>query len=471
MKKISSILLSSLFMGTGMGTAQRYMPVSLPSIYADHMVLQQQTTATIWGYGSPNNTIKIVGSWSEKDTVKTVVDCMGKWKTKIRTGKAGGPYTLQAFDERTKVVINDVMLGEVWLCSGQSNMEWPAISGLTDREKEVASADCPQIRIFSVPKRASRTLQEESQGKWNVCSPEIMREHSAVAYFFARHLSDSLKVPVGVMTASWGGTPAEVWTPSEVVEGNSDLWLNRTRGYSPMRPMEPGLAYNQMIHPLLSNTFAGAIWYQGESNTGNAHTYGPLIKNMIDAWRREAGWCFPFYLVQIAPHTYNSKDNGPALVREAQEWVTRHTDKTGLVIISDCVDDIHNIHPISKHPVGKRLAEMALSKKYKVIKGIHESPFLRQCEVQNGKLVLTFSSAQNGLTCSDKEIKGLEIAGPDGIYVKAQGKINRQNQLVVFSPQVKMPIAARYCFDDATIGNLYNKEGYPVAPFRTNAPQ
>ena len=232
--------------------------------------------------------------------------------------------------------------------------------------------------------------------------------------------------------------------------------------------MEAGVLYNQMIHPLLPFTFAGAIWYQGEANRDNFEHYGLLIKSMIESWRREAGRCFPFYQVQIAPFLYKSNNNEAAFIREAQEWVVRHTEKTGLVVASDCVEDVSTIHPINKRPVGKRLADLALAKNYKTLAGVHESPFLRRCEVKEDKLVLTFSSVQNGIVCRDKEVKGLEIAGPDGIFVKAKVVINNKNQLVVSSPEVKTPVSARYCFDDATVGNLFNKEGYPVAPFRTD---
>lgn len=469
MKKISLLFLSFLS-GIGLCRAQSYTPISLPSMFADHMVLQQNASASVWGWGTASSTVKIVGGWAEKDTISTKVDCFGQWKASLPTGKSGGPYTLQVFDGTSKIVLNDVLLGEVWLCSGQSNMEWTPDNGLTDKEREVADADCPDIRIFHAPKRASRSLQEDCFGQWDVCTSEIMRKRSSVAYFFARHLRDSLQVPVGIMVAAWGGTPAEVWTPADVIAGNPNLRLNQYNQSAPWWPIEPGVLYNQMLHPLLSFTFAGAIWYQGETNRENPEYYGLLMKNMIESWRREAGRSFPFYQVQIAPFLYKSKDNGPALIREAQEWVTRHTEETGLAVISDYVEDLSTIHPINKRPVGKRLADLALAKKYKTLNGVHESPFLRQCEVKEDKLILTFSSAQNGLVCRDKEVKGMEIAGPDGVFVKAKVAINNKNQLVISSPEVKTPVSARYCFDDATVGNLFNKEGYPVAPFRTDRP-
>lgn len=467
MKKVNIIILSIVF-GVELCMAQSYTPVSLPSMFTDHMVLQQNNSVSIWGWGNAGTTVKIVGGWSEKDTISVKVDCYGHWKTAMPTGKSGGPYTVQVFDKASKVILNDVLLGEVWLCSGQSNMEWTPDNGLTDIEQEVVDANCPDIRIFNTPKRASHSLQEDCFGQWEICTSDVMRKRSAVAYFFARHLRDSLKVPVGIIVSAWGGTPAESWTPAEVVQSNPDFYLHQLKKGYPWWPMKAGVLYNQMIHPLLPFTFAGVIWYQGETNRDNPYHYGSLMKNMIEAWRRMAGRCFPFYQVQIAPYLYKSNDNGPALVREAQEWVTYHTEETGLVVVSDCVENLSTIHPINKRPVGKRLADLALSKKYKVLNGICESPFLRQYEVREGKIVLTLSSVQNGLICRGKKVKGMKIAGPDGVFVEAEVSINKKNQLIVFSPEVSLPVSVRYCFDDATVGNLFNKEGYPVAPFRTD---
>lgn len=453
---------------TGLCHAQSHAPIVLPAVFGDHMVLQQNAPAAVWGWGNAGSTVKITGGWAACDTVTAKVNSLGQWKASLPPGNGGGPYTLKVWDGVGEVVLSDVMLGEVWLCSGQSNMEWSPANGLTDCEREVAAADCPDLRIFYQPKRASRSPQDDCYGRWDVCTPEVMRRRSSVAYFFARHLQDSLQVPVGVMIAAWGGSPAEAWTPAEVVHGSPSIANNMVTTANPWWPMEAGVLYNQMIHPLLPFTFAGAIWYQGETNRENPEYYGPLMKRLIEAWRREAGRIFPFYQVQIAPFRYQPASDGAALVREAQEWVTYHTQATGLAVVSDCVDDLSNIHPSDKRPVGKRLADLALAKTYHRMNGVCESPFLRQCEVDGDKLVLTLSSVQNGIECRGKEAEGMEIAGPDGVYVKAKVSINGRNQLVVYSPEVKTPVAARYCFGDAVIGNLFNREGYPVAPFRTD---
>ena len=448
--------------------AQTYTPLSLPSMFADHMVLQQQTKARIWGWGNAGSTVRLVGSWATADTISAQTDNLGRWSAALPTGRAGGPYTLAVFCGADRIELTDVMLGEVWLCSGQSNMEWTPDNGLTDGAREIAAADCPDIRFFHVPKKASPTLQDDCGGTWEVCTPQSMRQRSAVAYFFARHLRDSLRVPVGVMTSAWGGTIAEVWIPAPQLQQlpGSSLWPKPAR--YPWWPDAPGVAYNRMIHPLLRYNFAGAIWYQGESNREYPHNYALLLETLIASWRHEAGRAFPFYAVQIAPHQYKSTDNGPALIREAQAEVMRRVPGCGLAVISDCVDNLADIHPINKRPVGHRLALLALSRHYRTLQGTCESPFLLNAQVHDRQMVLTFSHAEGGLICRGKQVQGLTLAGPDGRFVPAEGRIDRQNRLIVTAPGVRNPVAARYCFDDATVGNLFNREGFPVAPFRTD---
>lgn len=463
-------IFSALFLGIGAGCvrAQRYSPVALPSMFSDHMVLQQRSSVALWGWADAGNTVRVVPGWATGDTLSARVDCIGRWRVAVPTAKAGGPYTLEVFCGRDRIVLRDVMLGEVWLCSGQSNMEWTPANGLTDAEREIAAADCPSVRFFQVPKRGSRTLQDDCGGQWETCTPDVMRRHSAVAYFFARHLSDSLGVSVGILESAWGGTPAEVWIPENWVREVPGYRYSQPHKAAPWWPVEAGLAYNRMIHPLLRYGFAGAVWYQGESNRERPADYADLMRALIGSWRREAGRDFPFYMVQIAPYRYKASDNGPALIREAQEQVARSVPGAGLAVVSDCVEDLMTIHPINKRPVGRRLAFLALGKHYKRLKGVFESPFLLRSEVKDDKVVLTFSSVQNGLVCRGKEIAGLQIAGADGRFVEATGRINTRNQLVVSSREVKSPLWVRYCFSDDAVGNLFNREGLPVAPFRTD---
>ena len=448
-------------------SAQSHTPVSLPALFTDHIVLQQQDSVPIWGWGQASTTVRIIGSWSSQDTVSVVVDDSGRWKGKIKTGRYGGPYTLHVFsgnNEREKIVLNDVMIGEVWLCSGQSNMEWTPANGIANQSAEIAAADYPQIRFFSLDKRGSQTLQEDCHAKWEVCTPEVMRKRSAVAYFFGRHLHQKLDVPVGLIVSAWGGTAAEVWIPEDAVPDTPEERNVIASRKCPWWPVEPGTLYNSMIYPLLPYRIAGAIWYQGESNRDDPKPYFGLMKSLIACWRKDFGKEFPFYQVQIAPFNYQSTNNGPALVREAQEQIVHEVPHTGIVITND-VGEYGNIHPARKQEVGSRLGNLALGEHYGLLEKGYQSPFLEQATVVKGKAVLTFSHAEEGLVCADKVVKGLQIAGKDKNFVEAKARI-KGNRLEVYASNVKEPTEVRYCFDDATVGNLFNKHGLPVAPFR-----
>lgn len=440
--------------------------ISLPSVFTDHIVLQQKSEVPVWGWAAASATIKVVGSWAPNDTATTVVRSDGSWDTTLKTTAAGGPYTL-SIEGDGNCELKDVMLGEVWLCSGQSNMEWTPMDNIDNRDEEIAAANYPNIRFFHIPKRGAATLQNNCEAAWAVCTPKVMKSTSAVAYFFGRDLQKDLNVPVGLIVSAWGGTPAEVWTPEELVNGNPEIRNAMPAQTYPWWPVEPGVLYNQMINPVVPYSLAGAIWYQGESNRDHAGSYGILLKTMIESWRKSFKKEFPFYLVQIAPHTYNDKENGPALVREHQEWVARTVPQTGMVVVSDCVADVKNIHPTDKQSVGLRLANMALGKTYGRPGPAYESPVFNTMTVDKNKAVVSFLHADNGLKCKDKQITGSLIAGEDGVFEPAKAQI-KGNTVVVTSPRVKNPAVVRYCFDDATIGNLSNTEGLPVAPFRTD---
>lgn len=440
----------------------------LPAIFSDHIVLQQQSRVPIWGWAGAGLTVKLVGSWMIKDTVSVKANDYGHWMAELPTVQYGGPYTLQIFsnDMRDKIELKDVMLGEVWLCSGQSNMEWSPDNGIQNQQQEIEAANHPNIRFFSINKQGSKYLQEDCHAQWEKCMPATMRQRSAVAYFLGKKLHEELNVPVGLIVSAWGGTPAEVWVPRDTIMNNKEIASNVISKTSPWWPIEPGTLYNSMIHPLMPYNIAGTIWYQGESNRDNPSSYSLLMEKLIESWRKGFGQDFPFYLVQIAPFNYNATNNGPALIREAQEQVTHKVPNTALVVITD-KGDPKNIHPKQKQEVGVRLANMAFGKKYGFLKDGYESPFLKEMTVKNGKVILTFSNAEKGLVCPDKEIRGMVIAGKDGKFIKAKTHI-KGNQINVFSPLIKVPTAVRYCFDDATIGNLFNREGLPVAPFRTD---
>lgn len=466
MKSKLFLILSGFCMST-ITYGQSYTPVSLPHLFSNHMVLQKGEETSIWGGGQAGKTICLSGSWNPTDTVKVKVNGMGKWKASLKNLHYGGPYHLYISDGSSQIILKDIMIGEVWLCSGQSNMEWTPENGLTNQKEEIANANYPDIRFFNVPKQCATYPQEECKGHWDTCNPSTMKRHSAVAYFFGKTLNDSLRVPIGLIISAWGATEASVWCPTSKSFSNSKEYQDWILEKNKIWPSSNGIVYNQMIHPILPFTFKGAIWYQGESNRHQPSRYGEQIQTMIESWRERAQRVFPFYLVEIAPYHYNSPNNGPALIREEQEWIIQNTPQTGRVIISDCVDDLHTIHPINKRPVGERLARMALNKNYG--QSIEcESPTLHQAVQKGNRIIISFTFTSNGLICKGKNINGLEIAGSDKKFIKAQGIINKENQLIVFSPSIKKPYYVRYCFNDDSIGNLFNKAGLPVAPFRTD---
>lgn len=461
MKKIIYLI---AFTGLALGLQAK---TGLPAVFGDNMVLQQHSDVSVWGWGNPSETVKIVSGWLLNDTVSVKVSGEGVWRTKIRTVGAGGPYTLQVFvSETDKTVFRNVMLGEVWLCSGQSNMGWTAAENLVNKEAEIEAANHPDIRIFHVPARTATSPQVDCDTQWVGCTPATMQHTSAVGYFFARRLKEYLNVPVGIIVAAWGGTPYETWTKKELIDNHPLLKAYAPVNENEWRPNIPGTCYNQMIHPVVPYSISGAIWYQGETNVGNPF-YAMGLQTMINGWRADFGKEFPFYLVQIAPFTYNSAFNEPALLREQQELVTRFVTRTGMVVVSDLVHDVKDIHPIDKQNVGLRLANLALAETYAQPVKEYLSPVFKSMSVEKGKAIITFDNVQVGLMIKGEKITGLKIAGADEKFVPADG-IVKGDQLVVSSPEVKQPVYVTFCFDDATVGNLFSKAGLPVAPFRSN---
>jgi sialate O-acetylesterase len=329
------------------------------------MVLQQDSEATIWGWTTGvSEKISVTGSWNnEKVTVEAY---QGKWSLKLPTPKAGGPYTI-TIEGHEKIVLSNVLIGEVWLCSGQSNMEWTPLHGLDNAEEEIANSTYSNIRFFSVPKHISKHPQDDSFGEWVDSSPETMKKFSSVGYFFGRRLHKDLDVPIGLINSSWGGTNVEVWIPKEVIQQEQALVKSMDRiNEVAWWPRNEALAYNAMIHPLVNFEVAGSIWYQGESNRMNAEYYYQAFSMMINSWRKEWQKDFPFYFVEIAPYDYGTETNlEAALVREAQLKTSQTVSNTGMVVTND-IGNLKNIHPINKQEVGRRLALWALAKTYGV---------------------------------------------------------------------------------------------------------
>lgn len=337
--------------------------VTLPSLFSDHMVLQQNDDVKLWGWANPNEEVVIKPSWSET-TYKIKANNQAYWEIKVKTPRAGGPYIIK-INGYNEIILKDVLIGEVWLCSGQSNMEMPAAWGIKNGEDEIKNANQPSIRFFTVSKSTATSPQNDLHGNWEVCSSETMRNSSAVAYYFAQRLQEDLKdIPIGLMVSAWGGTPAEIWMPEEVIE--EDVILKEAANkLQPVEwgPTEAARAFNAMIYPLIGYNIAGALWYQGEANVG-AFNYDKTLEALIKSWRIKWEKDFPFYYVQIAPYDYGKDHFGGVEIRDAQRKVLDIVSSTGMVVISD-VSPTDDIHPKDKKPVGVRLANLALADYYK----------------------------------------------------------------------------------------------------------
>ena len=438
----------------------------LPTLLSDNMVLQQESDVKIWGWTTDTaETITVYGSWNnEKVEVKAY---QGSWSVQLPTPSYGGPFTL-TIEGHEKIVLKNVLIGEVWVCSGQSNMEWTPEMGLVNAEEEIAGASHENIRFFTVPKHTATTPQDNTSGNWSVCSPETMKNFSSVAYFFGRKLNEDLEIPIGLINTSWGGTPVEAWIDEKLIKADKEL-NEAAEKLEPVAwwPNEPGLAYNAMIYPLLNFEIAGCIWYQGESNRQNNPSYYRSFPLMIEAWRKDWDNEFPFYFVQIAPYKYDDpRASDAAFVRDAQLNTLKTVAKTGMAVTND-IGNLENIHPTNKQDVGRRLALWALAKTYDKKDVVYSGPIYSKMETKKNKITLHFDHADGGLEKNGKMLSEFTIAGDDQIFYPAKAKI-KGSTVMVSASEVKNPVAVRFAFTNGSLPNLFNKEGLPASAFRTD---
>ena len=487
--------------------------VKLPSIFGDHMVLQRGKPVSVWGQAEPGESIKV--SIADKQA-SGKANSDGKWKVALPELKAGGPHELAIEGSSgASVTFEDVLIGEVWICSGQSNMAM-TVSRSADSEQEIAAANHPSIRLITVRRIATDAPQEDFNGNWAACSPQAVGNFSAVGYFFGRRIQEELNVPIGLVNSSVGGTPAESWTSRSALEAQSSLkplldrWEKAATSFDPekakgefeeklarwqetvekrkaegkkpprRRPRlavqprlsthYPGMLFNGKIAPLIPFAICGAIWYQGESNAPRAYQYRTVFPTMIRDWRKRwAQGDFPFIFVQLA--NYRAVNDEPvesnwAELREAQSMTLRSVDNTGQAVIID-IGEANDIHPKNKQDVGKRLALWALANTYE--KQIPDSgPVLASISIFPGKVEVRFSHTDGGLVAKGGvDLKGFAVAGSDRRFVWAKAKIV-DNVVHVWHEDVKNPIAVRYGWADNPVCNLYNGADLPASPFRTD---
>lgn len=446
--------------------------VTLPRIFSDGMVMQQETTANLWGEAKANAIVKITASWSKK-TITANADSDGKWKTTIATPKAGGPYSM-TFNDGEKTELKNILMGELWICSGQSNMEMP-MKGFKNQPVENALEDIlhstdKEMRLFTV-KRVSRFAPADDViGEWHEANPEAVRNFSATAYYFGRELRRMLGVPVGLIVTSWGGSSCEAWMNRDWLKAFPQVELPKSQETIKSKNRTATVLYNGMLRPLIGVSMRGVIWYQGEENVSRSGYYADLFSRMIKGWREE--WQegdFPFYYCQIAPYDYSLikwEQYNSALLREQQAKAETMNPNVGMAVLMDAGLE-YGIHPRKKQLAGMRLALLALNKTYG-IKGItSESARYKDVEFKGDTAVVSFDRAdmwiygKNGLK-SDL----VEVAGADKVFHPAKAWIER-SKMYVKSDEVKNPVAVRYAFKDWADGDLFS-DGLPISSFRTD---
>lgn len=482
--------------------------VRLPAVISDHMVLQQEMPASVWGWAEPGEKVTVKFA---AQTLETTADPEGRWRVKFAELAPGSAGEMTVAGKNT-LTIHDVVAGEVWIASGQSNMEFTVGRG-KDAQQEIAAANYPKLRMFTVQKNAQLEPQEDLPGKWAVATPETAGAFSAVGYFFARKLNQTLKQPIGILHTSWGGTPAEYWTPRRVLAADAvfkpifDSWEAKVAAYPkaketydadlarwkeaektareagkpvpppPRAPIgdgavgSPGCLYNGMIAPLTPYTLRGAIWYQGEANAGNAKLYRRLFPTMILSWRQAWKAEFPFLFVQLA--NFNAKHQPPtgqpeqsawAELREAQ-MMTLELPRTGMAVAID-IGEADDIHPKNKQEVGRRLAMIAEASAYYRDQEF-SGPLFGGAQIEDGKIRLSFRNSDGMKAADGGKLKGFAIAGEDKKFVWADAAIEGDHVLVS-SPEVKEPVAVRYGWADNPECNLVNATGLPASPFRSD---
>ena len=452
--------------------------VTLPPVIGNNMVLQQKTQAALFGKAEPGKTVTVKTSWDKKK-VSTVADAeTGRWLVRVQTPSAGGPYEITISDGE-KVTLKDVLIGEVWFASGQSNMEMP-VKGYgsqpaKDGMKYITTARASRpIRYCHIKRQSSVTVMDDCEGVWEKHTPNAVANASATAYFFAEALQAVLDIPVGIIESSWGGSTIETWVKREVLEKDyPEFDLGHLDGTKPVKHKyhQPSLLYNGQVAPLIPFTFKGMIWYQGESNRDRPDQYIKLQRSYVEMMRSD--FCVPdapFYCVQIAPYPYdNGRKTHSGYFCEAQQKSVEGMKHAGYVTTVD-IGEYGTIHPCRKQEVGQRLAWLALYNDYGMDAIEAYAPYYKIVEFHDGKGFVEMKVGNLGLSPMGTDISGFEIAGPDRKFYPAKARRDgkRNNVVVVWNPDVPEPVAVRYCWRNWSVGGLYNNFGIPAGPFRTD---
>ncbi len=439
--------------------------ITIPSFFSNGMVLQQQSMVAIWGSSDKQQQkVAVKTSWNNrKYTTRT--DELGNWKVKVETPVYGGPYIVEISDGEV-VCIENVLIGEVWLCSGQSNMDMrvsgrygdPVLGSLD----AIVTSENPEIRMFMVGSKMTSAPLTDCEGIWQEASSETVPDFSAAGYFFARKLNEVLRIPVGIIHASYGGSRVEAWMSKEAIEPYRDL----------EDVHNASILYNGMLSPVVGYGIRGCLWYQGEANVDAPDLYTQLFPSLINDWRKKWGMGeFPFYYAQIAPFNYNKgegKGENSVYLREAQTACLKLIPSSGMIILTD-IGDARTIHPMEKEAVGNRFAYMALGRTYGKKGFPTTGPLYKSMQTEGNKITLSFDEMGKGLTTYRQQLTGFEVAGEDKVFHPANARFGKDAQtVIVSSPEVEQPVAVRYAFKDYIKGTLYNMSGLPASSFRTD---
>jgi sialate O-acetylesterase len=443
--------------------------VILPAVIDHNMVLQQKSEAALWGKARPETKVKITTGWNSKTyTAYAGVDSL--WHVSVSTPGAGGPFSI-TFNDGDKLILNNILIGEVWVCAGQSNMAMP-VKGYRNQPVEgsndiLMNARNPHIRLFQVTRQFSAKVQFDAKVlPWKEADIECVSEMSAVGYLFAKIIQEKLNVPVGVIFTAWGGTRIEAWMSSPSLQPFPTVKTSTAGDTVKLNHNSPAVLYNAMINPVAGFSIKGVLWYQGEGNRRNYHEYAKLMQAMVNDWRtrwNSGNW--PFYYVQIAPFAYD-RDNKSFFLREAQQQALTLIPNSAMVVSADAGKE-RSIHPPDKMTIGKRLAYCALARDYGMNSLPYLGPVYRSMKISDDAIDLTFDNAAHGLYSGGKELTLFEIAGDDRVFHPAEARITPTG-VKVKSDKVQQPVAVRYGCKDWFVGELYNNEGLPASPFRTD---
>ena len=470
--------------------------VRLPNLFSENMVLQQGMRVAIWGWADDGEVVTVT---FRGQTVKTTAH-NGKWTVRLAKLKAGGPDTLTV-EGKNRITIANVYVGEVWICSGQSNMEFK-LNRSYEAQADIDSATNSMIFLLDVPNTKALQPTNDIDAAWHKCSPDTAAKISAVGYYFIRNIQKDRNVPVGLIESDWGGSPAEVWMSEATLDSNPRFKQEILGEYpavkqrheaalakykvekeeaakagkpfdkkAPTPGWRPTELYDGMIAPLIPYGIKGVIWYQGEANAGRAEQYRSLFPALIRNWRQDWGeGSFPFFAVQLAPYLLikdQPSESTWAELREAQLRTTKEVPNYGIAVITD-VGDPGNIHPVKKKPVGERLALAARAIAYGE-KIEYSGPIFKSVKPKGSELIVSFDHADSGLEARDGELKGFAVCGPDHKFVWAKAEIDASGKkVIVSSPEVPKPVAVRYGWADCPVVNLWNKAGLPASPFRSD---